>query len=211
MKNNKLTNLIMKKMNALLDDFAKNPDKMTDDDRNALERLYSALCKAVGISEHTQWRVTWEVRKWADTARKLAGFEPDEIVYDTQNIVLDSGANEMLKLITGTGGSAFSAANSYIYVGTDSTAENSAQTGVLASGSNRAYARLESGYPIVEGRQMIFQAAFGDSEANFAWNEAAIANGIGSGAVAMNRKVQSLGTKVTGTWSLRITISLTST
>lgn len=211
MSKNKLTDMIMNKMNALLDDFTKNPDKMTDDDRNALEKLYSLLCKTMGISEHSQWRVTWEVRKWADTARKLAGFEPDEVVCETQNIILDSGANEMLKLITGTGGTAFSAANAYIYVGTDNTPENAAQTGVLASGVNRAYARMESGYPIVDGRQMIYQAAFGDSEANFAWNEAAIANGIGAGAVAMNRKVQALGTKVTGTWSLRITITLTST
>ncbi len=210
MSENRLKEIIMYKMNKLLDDFKAHPDKMTDDDRSALERIYSALCKAMGVSEHSQWRVTWEVRKWADTARKLAGFEPDEIVYDTQNIILDSGANEMLKLITGTGGTAYSAANAYIFVGTNSTAENAAQVGVLASGNNRAYARLETGYPQVDGRQMIFQAAFGDSEANFAWNEAAIANGIGANAVAMNRKVQSLGTKVAGTWSLRITISLTS-
>lgn len=204
-------NFIMNKMYALLDEYEKNPSAMTEFDIKNLENLYARIGHDMGVSEHTHWCVTWEVSKWHDTNRKLAGFEPDEIRTAKENIVLDNGANEMLKLITGTGGSAFSAANTYIYVGTNSSAENAAQTGVLASGSNRAYARLESGYPIVDGRQMVFQAAFGDSEANFAWNEASIANGIGSNSVAMNRKVQSLGTKVTGTWSLRITISLTST
>lgn len=201
---------IIAKMNSLLEEFKNNPESMTDEDRSALEKLYSKLCKATGVSEHSQWKVTWEVRKWFDTARKLAGFDPDEVVYETQNIILDTGANEMLKLITGTGGTAFSSANTYLFVGTDSTPENAAQTGLLAAGNNRAYAVVDAGYPTVTGRQMVYQATFGDQEANFAWNEAAIANGIGTNAVSMNRKVSSYGTKTQGSWSLRITVSLTS-
>lgn len=206
----KFKNALLTKVNSILDDMKNNPDKVTESDRNALEKLYSSLCKAMGISEHSQWRVEWRVDKWFDTARKIAGFAPDETAVETQNIILDTGANEMLKLITGTGGTAFSAANSYLYVGTDSTAENAAQTGIIATGNNRAYATLDSGYPTVTGRQMVYRASFGDDQANFAWNEASIANGIGTNAVSMNRKVSSLGTKTTGTWTLQISISLTS-
>lgn len=199
------------KMDNLLDEMSKRPDKVTDEDVKRLETLYSKLCRTLGISEHSQWRVEWKVEKWMDTARKLAGFAPDEIACEAQNIILDGGATEMLKLITGTGGSAFSAANSYIYIGTDSTAENAAQTGVIAQGANRAYAPMDTGFPTVNGRQMVFRASFGDDAANFAWNEAAITNGTGANAIAMNRKVAALGTKTTGTWTLQITISLTST
>lgn len=211
MSEKKLTNAIMERMNSLLDEFKNNPDKMTEEDKNWLEKLYSQLCKVTGISEHSQWRVEWRVEKWFDTARKLAGFEPDEIAVETQNIILDVGANEMLKLITGTGGTAYSNANTYLFVGTDSSPENASQNGVIATGNNRAYATVDAGYPVVTGRQMVYRASFGDTEANFAWNEASIVNGIGTNAVSMNRKVASLGTKTTGSWTLQITISLTST
>lgn len=212
MDKSKITDAIMQKVNAMLDDFKNHPEKMTDADKSALEKLYSCLCKGLGISEHSQWRVTWEVRKWMDDAKRLAGLEPYEVVTETQNIILDTGANEMLQLITGTGGTPYSAANTYLYVGSDNSPENAAQTGVLATGSNRAYAALDSGFPTVNGRQMIFQATFGNNDANFAWNEASIVNGTGVNAVAMNRKVPtpSFGTKTQGTWSLKITVSLTS-
>lgn len=207
----KLTTKIYEKMCEVLDAMKNNPDSVTEDDMNLLNSLYSRLCKTMGISEHSQWRVEWRLEKWAETARKMAGFEPDEVLCDSQNIILDTGANEMLKLITGTGGTAFSASNAYIYVGTSSTAENASQGGILATGNNRAYAGMDVGYPVVNGRQMIYRASFGDSSANFAWNEASIVNGTGANAVAMNRKVSNMGTKSTGTWTLQITVSLTST
>lgn len=206
----KLIDAIYQQFDGLLDEMLAHPDETTEDDRSKLDKLYSRICKVLGISEHSQWRVEWRVEKWADTARKLAGLPPDEIACETQNIVLDVGATEMLNLIAGTGGTPFSAENSYIHVGTDTTAENAAQEGVLATGSNKASAPLDEGYPVVTGRQVVYRASFGDTEANFAWNEAAIVNGSGTNAVAMNRKVAELGTKATGTWTLQITLTLTS-
>lgn len=210
MGKNNVTNILKNSLNTILDKMIEHPENVTDEQRGILEKMYSALCKTLCISEHSQWRVQWEVHKWADTARKLAGFEPDEIAIETQNIIVDGGANEMLKLISGVGGTPFSGTNSYIFVGTDNTAENAAQTGVIAAGNNRAYAVIDAGYPLVNGRQMVYSASFGDDTANFAWNEVSITNGIGANSVAMNRKVANLGTKATGTWTIRITISLTS-
>ena len=210
MPEKKLNKVLYNRMMKSLDNMKNNPDRVTEEDKSMLQKLYSSLCKGLGISEHSQWCVEWRVEKWFDTAKKLAGLEPDEIAIETQNIILDSGANEMLKIITGTGGAAYSAANSYIYVGTDSTTENAAQSGVLATGTNRAFSSVDAGYPTVNGRQMIYRASFGDEAANFAWNEVSITNGTGANAVSMNRKVASLGTKTTGTWTIQLTISLTS-
>lgn len=192
-----------------LDTLGKDPSKLEESTRKRLELLYSKLCKPLAISEHSKWRVTWRVEKWLDTMRKKLGYPPDDVLCESQNIILDVGANEILKLIADTGGTPYSAANTYIYVGTDTTAENPNQNGVIASGINRAFAAMDTGYPIVQNRQIIYRASFGDTTANFAWHEAAIVNGIGANSVAMNRKVATLGTKVTGTWSLEITVSLT--
>lgn len=208
----KIVDSIYEKFSAVLEQMAQHPENITEADRNKLDKLYSRLCKALGISEHSQWRVQWQVEKWFDAAKHFAGCKPDEIAVETQNIILDSGANEMLKLITGTGGTAYSSSNSYIYVGTDSTAEKANQNGILSStktkGQDYDYASVTS--VNVTGRQAVFTATFNETAGNFAWNEAAITNGTGVGSIAMNRKVDNLGTKNGGIWTLQITISLTS-
>lgn len=206
----KLMDSIYEQFCAMLDEMAKKPSEITDDEQKKLDKLYSLLCKSLGISEHSQWRVHFQLEKWADTARKLAGFAPDEVLEPVQNVILDGGANELLKIIAGVGGTPYSASNAYIYVGTDNTPENASQSRLLASGANLAYAGMDTGYPVVNNRQIVYRASFGDTSANFTWNEAAIYNGTGANAVAMNRKVTPMGTKTTGTWTLQITISVTS-
>lgn len=206
----KLSDVIVSQFSTLLDEMLKQPGQVDEKDLEKLNSLHSKFSQALGISEHTKWRVQWQLEKWFDTARKLAGFEPDEIVYDGGNTILDVGATELLSIITGTGGTPYNAANAYIYVGSNNTAENTSQVGVIATGANRAFAGMDSGYPQVNNRQAIFRASFGDTSANFDWNEASIVNGLGVNAVAMNRKVGTLGTKATGTWTLQITVSLVS-
>lgn len=208
----KIVDSIYEKFSAVLEQMAQHPESITEAERNKLDKLYSSLCKALGISEHSQWRVQWQVEKWFDAAKHFAGCKPDEVVIETQNIILDTGANEMLKLITGTGGTAFSSSNAYIYVGDDNTPEKASQTGILSStktrGTNYDYAAVNK--VEVTGRLAVFTATFNETVGNFAWNEAAITNGIGVASVAMNRKVDNLGTKSGGIWTLQITISLTS-
>lgn len=209
MAKDKITSALYERLSDLLDNMKAHPESITEQDRSMLSTLYSKICKGLGISEHSRWEVQWRVEKWADTAKKLAGFEPDEIAIETQNIIVDVGANEMLKLITGTGGTVFGQ-GSYIVVGNNATAENATQTGVIATAPNRAAAAMDSSYPMVNDRQMVFRASFGDSSANFDWKEIAIMNGNTSGSVAMNRKVADLGTKKTGTWTIQVTVTLTS-
>lgn len=203
-------NSVTKKFQELLDEMSRNPEKVTPSDENFLKAIFFKLCKALKFSEHSAWKVEYQVSKWNSLKEKMQGVAPYEVVNAGQNIILNDGANEMLKVICGTGGSPYNAANAKIYVGTDSTPENASQTGVLASGGNKAYANMDSGYPIVSGRTATFQATFSESAANFAWNEASITNGTGVGNKAMNRKVATMGTKVNGAWTIQITVSLVS-
>ena len=202
-----------KAMSRILESVAEKSDGLNDAQKEELRKLRSILNRALGLSEHVAWEVHWRVEKFRSKTMEnvlTSGEQPYEVCSDVQNIILDTGANEMLKLIGGvSGATAFSAANAKIYVGSDSTAEAASQTGVIAT-TNKAYAAMDSGYPSVSGRTIVFRASFDDATANFAWNESAITNGSGAGAIAMNRKVSALGTKTTGTWTLQLTISLTS-
>ena len=202
-----------KAISRILENIAAKAESLTDAQKEELKNLRSTLNRALAFSEHVAWEVHWRVEKFLSKTfdEVLAtGEQPYEVCSDVQNIILDTGANEMLKLIGGVAGAtAFSAANARIYVGSDSTAEAASQTGVIAT-TNKAHAGMDSGYPSVSGRTIVFRASFDDATANFAWNEAAITNGSGAGAIAMNRKVSALGTKTTGTWTLQLTISLTS-
>lgn len=202
-----------KAISRILENIAAKAESLTDAQKEELKNLRSTLNRALAFSEHVAWEVHWRVEKFLSKTFEevlASGEQPYEVCSDVQNIILDTGANEMLKLIGGvSGATAFSAANAKIYVGSDSTAEAASQTGVIAT-TNKAYAGMDSGYPSVSGRTIVFRASFDDATANFAWNEAAITNGSGTGAIAMNRKVSALGTKTTGTWTLQLTISLTS-
>lgn len=208
-----MESMAYKTISAMLERAAENPEGLNDAQKEQLKSLRALLNKALAFSEHVAWEVHWRVEKFLSKTLDdvlSSGEKPYEVCTDVQNIILDTGANEMLKLIGGVSGAvAFSAANAKIYVGDDATAEAASQTGVLAT-TNKAYAAMDSGYPSVSGRTIVFRASFDDSSANFAWRESAVTNGSGVGAISMNRKVSSLGTKVTGTWTLQITISLTS-
>lgn len=204
-------NFVFDLMMNLLSQMKNDPSSVTEEDRNKLDSLYKSLCQATNVSEHSKWAVEWVVEKWNSMKEKMDGIAPYEVLTTGQNIILDSGATAMLKLIIGdSSATAFNNANAKIYVGTDTTPENASQTGILASGANSAYAAMDSTYPVVDNRTVTFRATFGDGAANFAWREAAVTNGTGVGAVAMNRKVFDMGTKKNGTWTMQITISLLS-
>jgi hypothetical protein len=208
-----MESMAYKAISMMLEKASRNPERLTDAQKEQLKSLRAILNKALAFSEHVAWEVHWRVEKFLSKTLDdvlSSGEKPYEVCEDVQNIILDTGANEMLKLIGGvSGATAFSAANAKIYVGDSATAEAASQTGVLAT-TNKAYAGMDSGYPSVIGRTIVFRASFADSVANFDWSESAVTNGSGVGAISMNRKVSSLGTKVTGTWTLQITISLTS-
>lgn len=184
--------------------YRNHPEQITDEIRSKFEAMYSMLTKALNYSEHSAWGVKWTIEK-----REHEGAPILETV--SGNIILNGGANEMLKLVFGVKPSTpYDATNARIYVGSDSTAERADQKGVLALGSNQASAKLDSGYPQVpaDGRTAVVRATFGETVANFAWNEVSLVNGQGGGAIALNRKQASMGTKNGGVWTVQLEVSI---
>lgn len=117
----------------------------------------------------------------------------------------NSGRNLIAGAIVGAAYTAFNAANAYLGVGDSSTAFAASQTDLQAS-SNKLRKAMDATFPTQSTNILTFQATYGSAEANFAWNEWGVFNASSSGTM-LNRKVESLGTKSTGSWTL--TVSLT--
>jgi hypothetical protein len=189
--------------------------------------------------ETIHWRAQWICEKWSeeacDFARKRNGLEkrdpissetllhvvgrPEEILVVDGNLLLNEGIARLLDLLIGAGGTAYNNANAFIGVGDTSTSEAATQTELQATqnAANRFYKAMNATFPSRTNQTVDWQSDFTSGEANFAWNEwtvsagATTASGSGFlvGTTNLNRKVASLGTKTTGTWTLtgEVTIS----
>jgi len=171
------------------------------------------------VVERALWQPKFKIFKFADmnshssevVAREyFAGnkdMRPYEIVCFEGNLLLNAGITSMLQLITGTGSpTAFSNANARTGVGDSTTAAAATQTGLQAT-TNKTYKSMDLSFPSVSSQTMTFQSTYATGDANYAWEEFTIDNGA-TANVAINRKVNSSGTKSTGTWTLQVAITL---
>lgn len=152
---------------------------------------------------------------------RLVG-KPDEIVEVPGNVLLNEGIQRLLDLLIAAGGVAYNNANAFIGVGDTATAAAATDTELLATqnAANRFYKAMVASYPQRPGsngaQSVDWRSDFTSTEANFIWNEWTIAAGAttasGSGFLVgttnLNRKVQSLGTKTTGTWTMTGTVTI---
>jgi hypothetical protein len=147
--------------------------------------------------------------------RELVG-KPEEEIEVVGNLLLNEGIQQLedltmiaTVLTNQTAANAWGNTNAYLGVGDSSTAEAATQTELQAA-TNRFYKVMNATYPSRSSQTVSFQADFTGTEANYVWNEwtvaagATTASGAGftSGTKNLNRKVASLGTKTTGTWTL---------
>jgi hypothetical protein len=135
-------------------------------------------------------------------------FKPYEVIEGEGNCLLNTGIDEIWDLVTGAVSGAshiFDNAAAQIGVGDSNTAADATQTDLQAA-TNKTYKGMESGYPTSTSQKATFKASFGSSEANYAWEEWVVKQS--TSAICLNRKVESLGTKSTGTWTLEVEISL---
>lgn len=142
---------------------------------------------------------------------------PDRILVVEGNLLLNEGLQRLRDLLVVAGGTGYNNANAYIGVGDTNTAEAASQTELQATqnAANRFYKAMNATFPTTSGQGATWAADFTSGEANFAWAEwtvcagATTASGSGFlvGTTNLNRKVQSLGTKATGTWTLSATIT----
>lgn len=173
------------------------------------------------------WRFSWLCEKWSEEAvahvRKRLGLpdfaevssellrkfigkaeEEDEV---KGNLLLNEGIAELLDLMAGEGSpTAFNTANARVGVGDSTTAAAATQTDLQAA-TNKTYKAMNGTYPTRTAQTMDWQADFTSGEANYAWQEWVIDNGA-SAAKTLNRKVESLGTKSTGTWTLTGSVTI---
>ncbi len=118
-------------------------------------------------------------------------------------------ANAIINGGTATAGQAltwYNNANAALGVGDSTTAFAAAQTDLQAA-TNKLRKGMEATFPSVAVNVISFKSSFATGEANWVWNEWGIFNAA-SGVTMLSRKVEALGTKASGTWTLTVDFSL---
>jgi hypothetical protein len=170
-------------------------------------------------TEKITWACLWSLDKYHGEWKPeqidagLAG-KPYESITRCGNLLVYGGASSLFHRLTGgTTVTAFDNSNAHIGVGDSSTAAAASQTDLQAS-TNKLRKAMDATYPthtdgtIQSAASATFRSTFGTSDANFTWNEWAIFNASSSGRM-LNRKVENLGTKSSGTtWVMTITVTL---
>lgn len=145
---------------------------------------------------------------WGREAEFYQLFKPYEVIEGEGNCLLNSGIDEMWDLVTGAVSGAdhiFDNAHAQIGVGDSDTAADPTDTDLKAA-SNKTYKGMEASYPTSTSQKATFKSSFGASDANYAWKEWVVKQS--TSAKCLNRKVESLGTKSGGTWTLEVSITL---
>lgn len=167
-----------------------------------------------------RWRCHTKVEKYAECRTELGisadewdGFvlahdiEPYDVIDIVGNLLITLGINRVWSLATGQGGTTFSNANANLGVGNSATAATAADTDL--NGASKLRKGMKAGYPTVPASGATqFQSDFLTGEANFAWQEWGVFDANAAGQM-LNHKVESLGTKASGTWTLTVTLSIT--
>lgn len=151
------------------------------------------------IDRIRSWKTTWTVEKFDDEGNFL-----ERVVFE-HNLAVTAGLQLLADLLIGAGGTAFNNANARIGVGDSTTAATVAQTDLQAS-TNKLRKAMDATFPSRSGTTLSFKSSFGTGEANFAWNEFAVFNAAAAGTM-LNRKVESLGVKSSGTWTCQVDIA----
>lgn len=166
-----------------------------------------SVAQSKGILERGFESAVWTIRKFANDEEAKRD-NPYEVVSFKDNILLNSGINELWTILCSTGGTRFDNANAQLGVGDSAVAEVATQTDLQAA-TNRAFVGMMAGFPSFGTNQRgTWRASFGGAVANYAWNEFVVRNGA-TALRCLNRRVSAQGTKVVNqVWELSLEISL---
>jgi len=118
----------------------------------------------------------------------------------------NAGRDFMAGALTGDETTLFNNTNARIGVGDGTTAFAVTQTDL--QGTNKFRKGMDSGYPQRSANVLTFQATYGGTEANFAWQEWGVFNSASSGTM-LCRLVEYNGTKLSGqTWVFQVQITV---
>lgn len=131
---------------------------------------------------------------------------PYTVLTTHHNKFLITGMNQIWHLVVHSSVAHYEETEARVGTGTDATAEDEAQTGLIA---NPVYKGMDAGYPVhTTNKTCVFKGTFGAADANQLWTEFVVDNGAISG-ISLVRIVSNKGTKVVGeTWILQITCAL---
>lgn len=176
----------------------------------------------VRVDKFDDDQVAWVARKsgvvvpQGDLLRSLV--KPYETVERAGNLLTTAGLDRITKLLLNTGSpTALGNTTCRLGVGDSSTAAAIGQTDLQASSgsTHRWFQVMDATFPTQANGLMTFKATFATGDGNFAWAEwcvdigtATVTSGNTVNACMLNRAVQSLGTKVSGSWALTATITL---
>lgn len=170
-------------------------------------------------ADQTEW-VRQRSGLVAPTAADFVALEvaPADTAEAAGNLLTTAGLARVTSLITAAGGQGVTNTAARIGVGNSSTAAAIGDTDLAASAgsSNRYFQPMDATYPTTSNGVITFKATFATGDGNFAWAEwgidvgtPTVSGGTTVAALLLNRKVASLGTKVSGaTWAFTATITL---
>ncbi len=160
-----------------------------------------------------QWLCYFKLSKYHEDIEPYHGredefhklFEPYDITEGEGNCLLNAGIDAMWELVAGASANHFDNSNAQVGVGDSNTTADATQTDLQAA-TNKTYKGMEGGYPTFSSQKVTFKSSFGSGDANYAWEEWVVKQSTSS--ICLNRKVDSLGTKSSGTWTLEVSITL---
>ena len=171
---------------------------------------------SIPMQDVIHYKSHWTIEKYegdfhSPDEAKIAGVSPYEVLEFDGNLLLNEGITNGLQLWTTTGTpTAWATGNAYIGVGDNSQAAANTDTGLIAATNIKYNAMTNSSYPSVTGQTATWQSTFASADANFHWQEITVSTTSLNSGINLNRKVQDMGTKASGTsWvaSLAITLS----
>jgi hypothetical protein len=179
------------------------------------------------------WTFDWAAEKWSEEACDFARrrfWLPEDSPVSSEllrritdaeefeeipgNLLVNIGIQRLEDQLIGATTSPLNNTNCRLGVGNSATAEAATQTDLSAAAgaANRQFKLMNATFPSRATQVISFQSDFTSGEANFVWNEWCVDNGTSAGTtvgtVMLNRKVASLGTKATGTWTLTGTLTI---
>ena len=180
------------------------------------------------VQKYSDDQVTW-ARRASGVAepegallQRHCGEPEDGYAEADGNLLVTVGLDAITKLLINTGGpQAFSGpTRAIVGVGATATAATIADTALGADGGSAYYQGCDSANPTQANGVITTVTTFTTGNANFAWAEWCWATCTGSitpgatlasvatGTKLWNHKIQSLGTKVSGSWVLTTTVTI---
>lgn len=153
------------------------------------------------LMEKFSWKTFTRLEK-----RHNPGEEPYEVLFIEGNTGLEGGFARIWDIVMGATANVYDNSNAKLVVGNGTQAADATQTAL--QGDATFAMSMDGTYPHDGGTagRIYFKGVAGDSDANFAWEEWGVCRG--SGEAFLNRKVESLGTKASGEWTLEVYLEL---